>query len=217
MNIPSQQQPTPVQPSYSDRSFLHTQEAAVWVPLRQSGVTGLIVFVVGVVLAFKFNAIDLFTWPLVFGVTSFGAMWLWLQRRWVTLTNLEVWLGKDLDGDHVIGREQAPAPTVIRIENVEAGRYRSRDVKLSADDNQLNQLADGFTYGRPFTEREWTGSGKPFSSTGFRTLRAEMLKGGLIALKVEGEPRQGFVLTEDGQEWRKKYAIPSPTDDGDGV
>lgn len=214
MNIPNQpQQPTP--PAYSDKQFLHTQTAAVAVPLMQSAVTGGMVFIVCLVIAIKVNAIDLFTWPAVFGVLTFGGMWIWLQRRWLNLTNLEVFLGKDLNNDQVIGQKQVQTVTVIRVENVEAGRYRSRDIKLSADESQLIQLANGFSNGRPFTEREWAGTGKPFSSDGFRMLRGEMLKGGLIELKNESAPKQGFKLTVDGNEWMKKYAALSPTDDVD--
>jgi hypothetical protein len=217
MNIPTQQ-PVPAQPTYSDRQFLHTQTAAVIVPLMQSAVTGAIVFIVTLVIAFKVDAMDLFSWPLILSVLAFGATWLWLQRRWLNLTNLEAVLGRDLNGDHIIGeKKQVTAPTVIRIENIEKGHYRSRDIRLSADDDQLHQLANGFSYGRPFTEREWTGAGKPFSSAGFRALRSEMLKYGLIEQASDADPRRGFKLTTDGEEWRKRYALPSPTLDDDGV
>ena len=206
-----QPQPAPTAPSYSEKQFLHTQTAAVIVPLMQSAVTGLIVLVVSIVLAYKLNARDLFTWPLVFGVVAFGGMWFLLTRRWISLTNIERMTGIDINRDgHVGTPKQATAPTVIRFERVEAGRYTSRDIRLSASDKVLNQLADGFTHGRPFTEREWTGAGKPFSSDGFRALRSEMLKAGLIEQKSEHDPRQGFQLTEDGEAWRKKYASTFP-------
>ena len=207
------QQPkeSPIAPSYAEKEFLHTQTAAVIVPLMQSAVTGLIVLVVSIVLAYKFNARDLITWPLVIGVVTFGGMWFVLTRRWMNLTDIERMTGIDINRDGQIGTsKQATAPTVIRFERVEAGRYTSRDIRLSASDKVLNQLADGFTHGRPFTEREWAGAGKPFSSEGFRTLRSEMLKAGLIEQKSEHDPRQGFQLTEDGEAWRKKYASTFP-------
>jgi len=215
VNKYQQQVPAPPQvaPSYADRRFLHESEAAVWVPLKQSAVTGLIVFIGCFGIAFKVNAIDLFTWPLVFGVMSFGGSWAMYQYRWIILTKLEQALGVDLNNDKVIGAR--PEPTVIRIEHVSNGHYQSEDIRLSASEDQLVNLANGLKQGRKFSEREWTPISKGFSTEEFRTLKAEMIKGGLVALKVEGAPQQGFVLTEDGQEWLKRYAFPSPTDGAD--
>lgn len=219
--FPQQQTPpTPIrsEASYSEKQFLHTQTVAVVVPLMQSAVTGLIVFIVCVVMAFKFNAMDVLSVPLVFGVLAFGATWFLHQRRWITLTNLERMLGKDLNGDGSVGTpKQVTAPTVIRIEHIEKGRYRSRDIKLSADEQALTLLAIGLTNGKRFSEKEWTPESKGFSTEGFRQLRSDMLKYGLIELKNEAEPRQGFRLTEDGEEWRKRYVIPSPIEDEDGA
>jgi hypothetical protein len=217
VNKYQQQVPAPPQvaPSYADRQFLHQSEAAVWVPLKQSAVTGVIVFIACFGIAFKVNAIDLFTWPLVLGVLAFGGSWAMYQYRWIILTKLEQALGMDLNNDHYIGTTPAPMPTVIRIEKITNGSYQSNDIRLSASEEKLIELATGLSYGRPFSEREWTPRNKGFSTEEFRTLKDEMIKFGLIEMKVEGVPRQGYVLTEDGQEWFKRYASPSPTDDAD--
>ena len=213
MQIQKEQPPVISTPSYAEKQFLHTQTAAVFVPLLQSAVTGLIVFVICLVIALKVNARDVFSWPLVFGIVTFGCVWLMLQTRWITLTNIERMIGRDLNGDKLIGKpEQATAPKVIRIEHIESGRYSSRDIRLTASEEQLFKLAEGFHLGRAFAEKEWTPQSKGFSTAEFRTLRAEMIKGGLIELKNGGEPRQGFKLTADGEKWVESYLAPSPTD-----
>lgn len=198
-------------PSYSEKQFLHTQTAAVIVPLMQSGVTSLIVFVVAMVLSIKLQARDLISIPLILFVVSFLFTWLWLQRRWLTLTNLEKVIGVDLNNDKVVG-PPVRSITVVRIERVDKGQYQSRDVPLSASPAQLKELAQGFANDRPFSEREWTGAGKPFSTQSFRDLREQMLKGLLIERVSVKDPRQGFRLTEEGEKWRDK-ALTSPTQD----
>jgi len=202
---------------YGERQFLHTLLAGVGLPLAQAFTTGGIVFLVGLVLAFNFNALDPWRWPLTLGALTTAGMWVVLQRRWLNLTRLERFLGMELDGipnEPPVKRE----PTVIRIDHVrEGGRYQSDRVTLPADESQLRALAEGFAAGRPFSEREWAGAGKPFASQEFRELRAAMLRAGLIQYKNPSEPRQGFNLTEDGVAWRNKYADPSPTVVGEVV
>jgi hypothetical protein len=53
--------------------------------------------------------------------------------------------------------------------------------------------------GRTFSEKEWCGAGRPFSVNGFRELRSEMIRRGLLARKSEKDHRQGYELTEDGK------------------
>lgn len=199
----------PVAP-YSDKQFLHTQTAAVVVPLMQSAVTGVIVFIIALVVSLKFRSQDLLSVPLLLAVLSFGGTWLWLQKRWLTLTNLERITGLDLNRDELVGDEPvSKRVTVIRIEKIgEDNHYQSRDFTLPASEEQLIELAKGLAFGRPFGEREWSGAGKPFSSQEFRSLKTAMLKYLLIERVSDKDPRQGFRLTEEGIAWRDNYSPP---------
>lgn len=197
---------------YSDRSFLHTTSAAVFVPLLQSAVTGAVMFFVALAIMLWVDAMNVFIAPLALGIATFAATWLGLQWRWISLTEIERMTGLDLNGDGVVAssapRKDKPV-TVIRIENVGGGHYQSRDIRLPASENQLRDLADGLAQGRPFSEREWTGAGRPFSSDEFRDLRSAMRRGGLIEFANENEPRQGYALTDDGRELLKHYLSSS--------
>ena len=67
------------------------------------------------------------------------------------------------------------------------------------------ELARGFEMRRPFTEREYTGEGKAFSSEEFRELRREMLRRELIMRKSARGTKPGYMLTQDGIELMRKY------------
>lgn len=191
--------------SYAERQFLHTFVAGAILPLVQAFITGAIVFVVALTFALRAGAMDPFSWPITLGVVAFGGMWIGLQRRWLTLTNLERILNVDLNQDDVIGEPKSREPVVIRIDKIMNGHYQSSMVRLPVSEEQLIALARGFELHRPFTEREWTGEGKAFSSEEFRELRREMLRRELIMRKSARGTRPGYVLTGDGIETMKKY------------
>lgn len=82
---------------------------------------------------------------------------------------------------------------------------------LPADDQQLAALARGLLVdGAPFSERRWTGRGKPFSDVGFEKLRGEMIRRGLAYWKNGKDKRQGSDLTVAGRRVLAKR-LPSPT------
>lgn len=203
----AQSEPTPqmTTPSYAERQFLHTFVAGAILPLAQAFITGVIVFVVALTFALRAGVMDPFSWPITLGVVVFGGMWLGLQRRWLTLTNLERVLNVDLNQDHVIGDPKPREPVVIRIDKVANGHYQSNIVRLPATPEQLMALARGFEMHRPFTEREWSGEGKEFSCEEFRELRREMLRRELIMRKSARGTKPGYMLTQDGIELMKKY------------
>jgi hypothetical protein len=200
----------------SNKAFLHTREAAAWVPLAQSVITAVIFgLVLTVGLSLVLDAANVRRWWLwslgcgsMTALLTMCAMWWMLVRHWFRLTNLERLTGIDFNRDGVIGEEVAsPAArndmeeaemkvTLNRIS--EAGHFSGNYFNLPCRPSQLRELAEGLLDGRPFTEREWTGAGKPFSSAAFRGLRSELLKQGLIELASEKDARQGYVLTDDG-------------------
>jgi hypothetical protein len=208
MNNFQQQPPTPAPPTpapagYSDRQFLHAEQAAVNVPIKQVIVTTVFVAIAILTISFMFDARDPFTVALYsLGITPL-VMWLFLQRRWLHLTAERI-LNIDIPG----GEAQKPteARTVkIQIEQVKDGHYQSSIIDLPCTDDQLEALAVGLKSGRKFSEKEWAGPGRPFSIDGFRELKAVMLKRNLIVQKNEKDARQGFIPTDAGQALIEQY------------
>jgi len=86
-------------------------------------------------------------------------------------------------------------------------------MNLDVTQEQLVELAQGLLDGIPFTEREWTGRGRPFSSGqggSFRKLRSDWLKQGLLDVVSDKDNRQGFDLTESGWAFCVKTAGITP-------
>lgn len=210
------QPPPPVQrPSYAERQFLHTQTAAITVPLQQTLVITIMIAFAILVLSWLFDWMD--GWKFAVAALAIVPIvtWLFLQRRWLLLT-AETIFEQDFSGDGVIG----PVPTRerktvrVQVDHVRENGHvgESQIIELPADDEQLQALANGFQFRRPFSEREWTGAGKPFSTNEFRELRSVMIKRGLLTLKNEKDARQGYVLTDAGQALMDQYLTsPTPT------
>ena len=192
---------------YSDKQFLHTQTAAVTVPLMQSGVTGLIVLVVAMVLFAVNRARDWWTAPVVLGVLAFGLMWLTLTRRWMWLTSIEQVVRYDLNQDGVIGPAVEPTPqrTVkVQISQVKSnGHYQADIVELP--EAQLEKFAGMIQAGVPFSEAQMAGKGKAFSVPEYRKFCHELLKRGLIGYRNEAAKQQGYVFTEAGRALVEQY------------
>ena len=92
---------------------------------------------------------------------------------------------------------------------------------LPASTRQLTQIATGLLVASdPFTQRRWTGKGRPFSRTQFESLIATMINKGLAYQVNKEHPQQGYALTRVGIHFLRKY-LPSPiaseftTEDGD--
>jgi hypothetical protein len=200
---------------YSDRQFLHTTGAAVIVPLAQSGVTGLIVLVVALVIALVNRARDPFTVPLVLGVLAFGWMWFTLTKRWMSLTKLEKLTGMDINRDGVVGSPKAedsqPRTVKVQISQVkDNGHYQADFVDLP--EAQLEKLAGALQAGSPLAESALAGKGKPFSVPEYRKFLHLLIKRGLAKYKNEQAPRMGVELTESGRAVVEQYP-PLPHED----
>jgi len=209
---------SPPTPRPAEREYLHTLQAGAWLPFLQASITGVIIGLCVAGLAYALRARHPLTPGLVAGLLAWAATWLWLQRHWYTLT-LEAIVNRDLDGDGVIGvRQEPPEPPEVRVRVSmvkENGHYQESIYHLPATLEQMRALAEGLLVsGVPFTERRWTGPGKPFSTGEFRALRAELIKRGLIMPASEKDARQGFVLTQVGEQVLRGFLLeepPSPT------
>jgi|CXWL01.1.fsa_nt_gi hypothetical protein len=188
---------------YSDRQFLHTQNAGVVVPLLQAMITsGLLAFGV-LILSWVFEWSSGWKVALViFGVMPFFS-WLFLQRRWLVLTAEKV-MQRDLNGDGVVesstSHRTEPRLVKVQVNHIKEGGSLQVDlISLPCTDSQLRKLAEGLLNGIPFTEGAWSGGGKPFSVAEIKLLRSVMLARGLLKPRSEKDQRQGFELTEEGR------------------
>ena len=224
MNKFTQQTSTPVvttpPANYADKQFLHTFQVGVWLPLVQASIIAMMSMVGTGVGLYLFDAVDYVKPLLVMFVLTWIMTFLYLMRRWLNLTAFERMTGIDLNGDGVIGKKKPVEPLVIRIDDVRDGRYRSREVKLDVTEEQLQEFARGSLNGISFTERNWTGRGKPFSSGQdgtFRPFRSMWLKQGLVEVVSDKDNRQGFEFTDTGWAMLEKLADhPDPSVTGYG-
>ncbi len=206
------------QPSYSDRQFLHTFTAAALLPLVQATITAIVACVAAGTLLYLFNAIDYVKPIVVVGAFTFFVTWLFLQRRWLNLTNLEWMLKLDLNNN---GRIDEPQQASIRVQVDELTKqghiHQSQMFELPCTEKQLNAVAVGILeHRKTLAEKEWTGSGKPFSINEFRAMRSEMIKRGMIVPASSKSERQGFVFTRAGEAILRHYvSTPSPAWDSE--
>jgi hypothetical protein len=196
--------------SPTGRAYLHNMTAGAWLPLMQSVISGLVagVAVLAVGLAGRWRS----PWADAGIVAALvvGLSWLVMARHWLSLTALERLTGLDLNHDGRVGEpeEQETQPTRepdfvrVQVDHVTAAGHvgESQIFNLPATREQLAALAAGVLRdGLTFSERVWTGQGKPFSVDGWRSLRSEFIKRGLLALVSAKDPRQGYVLTLAGR------------------
>lgn len=205
---------TPPAPPYSDRQFLHTYQTAAWVPLVQASVNAFMAMVLMAAILFLLE-VSLYDYPkplLITGAITWVLSWGYSLRRWFSLTALERRLQIDLNGDGKV-EEIKPAGSVrVQIDEVKANGHveQSKLFTLPCSEEDLAVIAAWTRAGVPFSEREYTGKGKPFSRDSFRELRSEMLKRGMLAPSSLKSNNQGYDWTRAGRAVLEHYA-PSPT------
>lgn len=188
-------------PAEMDRQFLHTRTAGFEVPLFQSLATAAIVGLATLAIGLVYGWMDPLKPTVVMSGLSLAGWWLYSLKRWTMLTGSDTARVQVRSVDH---DENPATPKIIRvqIDKVEdnGAIHQWKNFDLPATEDQLRELAAGlFEQGRSFSEREWTGAGRPFSVSEFRALRAELIRRELMALKNEKDTRQGYAPTEDGK------------------
>lgn len=204
----------------SDRQYLHTFGAGVFLPLTQASITALVVTIATWVIVWMvFDLIDPHKPAFFLGIVVWVWQWTKLQRHWFSLTAIRNAI-HDLADDGRLNNSYQPEaeeeaqPEVIRIQLIKENGHIGETIDLPADRESLGVLARGLINGMPFSERFWTGRGKPFSTNTFRALKDAMMKRGLCEYISASDPRQGIQLTEDGRTVMKKFALPhSPTEE----
>lgn len=204
----------PTAPAYSDRQFLHTYQTAAWVPLTQATVNAFMTMVLTAVVMFLMDSSlrDYAKPTLVVGALTWVVSWLYLQRRWFSLTALESRLQIDLNQNGVIDQPEEVRQVRVQIDEAQPNGHirQSKLFTLPCNEEELEEISRKTKKGISFSEREYTGKNKPFSVTRFREIRTEMLRRGMLAPASAKSDKQGYVFTRAGQAVLDHYA-PSPT------
>lgn len=195
------------------QEYLHTPLAGALVPFVQSAITGALVAAIALAVLVKLRVKDWPFWTLIAFLAVTFLVWLFLQRHWFTLTNVEHMTGLDINQDGMIGEQMPRHKVKVDILQEHDGGSTIKTAELPATEADLSVMASGLLSGRPFTEREWTGAGKPLSVNQFRAMRVEMLGRGIIELANQKAPQQGFKLTRSGVAVMRYFAAISPTSD----
>lgn len=177
-------------------------QVAYGIPLGQAAIWGVLLAVFATVLSIIF--LPSFWWQ-IFAITFTACMlvvWAVGYFRWVSwgkrVYHIEEFLGLDLNRDSYIGE---PEPAKVDVWLHSPDKKQSTLHTLPASLTQLRQLAYGLLKEhRPFTEREWTGSGKLFSQDGFRDLRLKMEEYGYAFRLNPDDEHSAWELTDVGEQ-----------------
>jgi hypothetical protein len=102
----------------------------------------------------------------------------------------------------------------IELHDKRSGANSTRYFELPISPAKMFPLAIALLNGKPFSEKHWTGPDGLFSTNEFRTLRGVMRDHGLIQPISQADNRQGFKLTEAGQElFETVLSSPPPLPD----
>jgi len=206
----------------ANKPNLHNTVAGAILPLTQSAITAVLVFLLVLLITVLLDWRKPLVWASTFGLLSWFAAWLLLQTHWLWLTiRVERLLGFDINGDGYTGKPPQPEPTAppIRIDLVtqsaDRKEYNQKRISLHATPNQLKALARGLILDKKsLGEKNWAGSDGIFSLPKFRRLRDEMLAAGLIEEASGKDHRQGYSLTASGRAVMRKILtnqLPLPT------
>ena len=210
--------PTP--PAPSSKQYLHTMIAGALLPFAQSTIIALVIGVgTWIIAGLIFDIQDPHKSAIFFAAITWVYMMIKLQMHWLTLTAVENIVQRDINRDGVIGTPPVPREekrVKIQVNHIKGnGSYQSEMYDLPCTPEKLTALAQGLQMGAPFTEEQWAGKGKTFSTPKFRILRDEMIKHELAEYINPEEKRQGMQLTESGVALMQTYASLSDEDSDD--
>ncbi len=205
----TQPQQLPSVPTYSDRAFLHSWVAGAGLPLVQAIITSALIMLLAAVLIYAFDGYDYIKPVVVTGALSFVFTWILLQRRWLSLTQLEKWTGLDLNNDHVVGDPKFE-PFVVHLNEITPDKHWHQDqydwTKIITKE-QLIKFSDGvINRGKPISRRTWIPIVNGFSRDAYDAWQLIMIKAELI--RSQGS---GFEMTDRGRKFFTYWASLSPT------
>ena len=134
---------------------------------------------------------------LTCGTLSMSSVWFWLLNGWVLERRFQLGMSEVSQAEPVAAIEN------IRVEISQQNTLQFIDLPVQPE--QLVELASGVLSGASMSELTWCGSGRPFSISQFRFLRAELLKRGLVEWRSEHSPSQGVELTRVGRHVMRRF------------
>jgi hypothetical protein len=184
----------------------HSASVAVFVPFLRSLFTGFVLGLCAWVLSSAFHWPNPPTLAGVVFVLGLAGTWIQAQRRWVEITRPE---GLPLEPE-IRGAGREDPQVLVRLTSEVDGYHETRAI-LPATLAQMQDLAAGLLDGKPFAERSWTGSDRPFSTNDFRALRSELVKRGLLVPSSPKDPRRGYALNCAGRQLMRAFLADDPS------
>jgi hypothetical protein len=151
-------------------------------------------------------------WPVRVPVVGAGVAVLAVFAWWLAKTERLLWITETI---RQTVPAKAPALDVphVRVEISEPDARRMAFLNLPGTPEQLTTLARGLLLGRPFSEAEWSGGGRPYTRAEFRELRAQLIERGVCRWR-DGGPSQGVEMTRAGVAVMERIAeVPALLDD----
>ena len=197
-------QPAAAMPTDDNRQFLHTSQAGVVVPLLQSVVIGLMVFVF--VLMIGWNWLDPWKVSALAGMAASIGWFIFSMKRWTELTRPMIRISS-VDDDNNPATQNVIRVQLDRV--TDTGHYQQTsifDLPQGVTEQMMADLANGIlNMHRPFTEGEWCGTGKTFSMPKFRQLRTLLENRKLTEPVNEKDKRQGIRFNSDGEQFLQGF------------
>ena len=96
--------------------------------------------------------------------------------------------------------ETTPTFTVELVTRDSSGQLRNiHTLDFGVPDEQALAFIRGVLDGRPITETQWTGNGRPFSKTKYNPMRDGLIAKGILQWRNPDAPAQGVELTDKGR------------------
>lgn len=158
----------------------------------------------------------LFWFVIVFASTLAGGIGIAALDFKSTLRSIERIVGKDLDGDGKVGKEQTRVEVTIQDADNPA-RPRIRYLTVALPPEQVRVFAQKALRDQSVSERTMVGSGKPFLSLNdYKAFRDDLILHN-FAHRRPGWPTQGWALNSLGMGLMAKLAQrPTEEEETDG-
>lgn len=206
MTLPIDQDWSTYERSDLVRKHYQTPGVAVYIPLLQAGVSGILSGVAAGTLAGMLKFYPFHVTGLAFVFVTL-LVWVALQLRWSRLViELEQALGVDLNRNGVI--DQPEQKQTVRLEVKTDNGWKFAELE-GVDLVDLQDLARGVLAGQTFSESSWTGSGRPFSRAQFRRIRDTFVARNWLEWKNADAPAQGLQLTPQGKAVCRYLSSPT--------
>lgn len=192
MTATTQSAVAPYEPTETDRRHLFdvsTVGAMAGAALITGAFSGLAVLIM----------VYLIGWPkpwawgmAVFAIVLISA-WIMFLLRWFGLT-------APIERVTVLDHDNNPAtPPVVRVQLTSEDRRVTQYADLPSTPEKLATFARAALAGRPISDREWSGVGRPFSQNEFAQLRETMIARGWLRWKNPDYPTQGVEISAAGR------------------